>query len=52
MKYTNVDYPAITLYSRLQICGIINDHDKECTCHQHIVANYPTVNKRRDHEVL
>ena len=50
---------AITIYSHLrreasplgQACGIINDHDKECPCWQKIVNDYPTVNKRRDHEV-
>jgi len=43
---------AVTIYSHLQACGIICDHDKECPCYQHIVTNYPTVNKRRDHEVM
>lgn len=43
---------AVTIYLHLQACGTINDHDKECPCYQHIVANYPTVNKRRDHEVI
>ena len=50
---------AITIYSHLrreasplgQACGIINDHDKECPCWQKIVNDYPTVNKRRHHEV-
>ena len=37
------------LFMRLQM--IINDHDKECTCYQRIISEYPTVNKRRDHEV-
>ena len=49
----------VTIYSHLrreasplgQACGIINDHDKECPCWQKIVNDYPTVNKRRDHEV-
>ena len=43
---------AVTIYSHLQACGIINDHDKECPCRQKIVNDYPTVNKRRDHEVI
>ena len=41
----------ITVYSHLQACGIINDHDQDCPCYQRIVAAYPTVTKRRDHEV-
>jgi hypothetical protein len=43
---------AVTMYSHLQACGIINDHDKDCPCWQKIVNAYPTVNKRRDHEVM
>ena len=42
---------AVTIYSHLQACGIINDHDKDCPCYKSIVSGYPTVNKRRDHEV-
>ena len=42
---------AITIYSHLQACGIINDHDKDCPCYKKIINGYPTVNKRRDHEV-
>ena len=42
---------AVTIYSHLQACGIINDHDRECPCYQRIVSEFPTVNKRRDHEV-
>ena len=41
----------MTIYSHLQACGIINDHDKDCPCYRKIVSEYPTVNKRRDHEV-
>ncbi len=37
----------ITVYSHLQACGIINDHDKNCPRYQYIVANFPTVRKRR-----
>ncbi len=36
---------AITIYSHLQSCGIINDHDKECQFRQKIIDEYPTVNK-------
>ena len=42
---------AITIYSHLQACGIINDHDIDCDCYERIKTNYPTVNKRRDKEV-
>lgn len=38
---------AITLYSHLQACGIINDHDLECSCYEKIIKNYPVVMKRR-----
>jgi len=41
----------ITIYSHLQACGIINDHDEKCMCYKQIVGKYPTVNKRRDKEV-
>ena len=42
---------AITIYSHLQACGIINDHDIECGCHKKITENYPTVIKPRENEV-
>lgn len=42
---------AITIYSHLQACGIINDHDKDCPCYKRIVENNPTVNRRREKEV-
>ena len=42
---------AITIYSHLQACGIINDHDKECSCYQRIVREYPIVRMERDLEV-
>lgn len=42
---------AITIYSHLQACGIICDHDEACPCRKHIIENYPTVVKRRDKEV-
>ena len=34
---------AITVYSHLQACGIINDHDIGCPCYKKIVDNFPTV---------
>ena len=41
----------ITIYSHLQACGIINDHDEICDCYKRINKQYPTVNKRRDKEI-
>ena len=41
----------ITIYSHLQACGIINDHDEICDCYKRINEQYPTVNKRRDKEI-
>jgi len=40
----------VTIYSHLQACGIINDHDKDCACYQKINAAHPTVRKRRQNE--
>ena len=42
---------AVTIYSHLQACGIINDHDKDCPCYQNINEANLTVRKQRDHEV-
>ena len=38
---------TVTVYSHLQACGIINDHDKNCARYREIVSKYPTVKKRR-----
>ena len=38
---------AITIYSHLQACGIINDHDKNCPRYKYINDNFPTIKKRR-----
>ena len=38
---------TITMYSHLQACGIINDHDRNCPCYKKIVSKYPMVEKRR-----
>jgi DNA-3-methyladenine glycosylase I len=40
----------ITVYSHLQACGIINDHDKNCPRYRYINTHFPTVCKRRDAE--
>ena len=41
----------VTIYSHLQACGIINDHDKDCPCRKKILDGYPTVVRRREEEV-
>ncbi|WP_029319615.1 DNA-3-methyladenine glycosylase I [Butyrivibrio sp. AE3004] len=41
----------VTIYSHLQACGIINDHDVTCPCFAKINEENPTVKKRRDKEV-
>lgn len=42
---------AVTIYSHLQACGIINDHANDCPCYQKINASYPTIKMKPDHEV-
>jgi len=37
---------SITVYSHLQACGIINDHDRNCPRFRIINDRYPTVRKR------
>ena len=37
----------VTIYSHLQACGIINDHDGDCPCYKRIVNEFPTIRKRR-----
>lgn len=39
-----------TVYSLLQACGVINDHDKNCPRYKHINTHYPTVRKPADFE--
>ena len=39
-----------TIYSHLQACGIINDHDKNCPRRRYINTNFPTIKKHRDDE--
>ncbi len=41
----------VTIYSHLQACGIINDHDETCPCYKRINKIAETVVKRRDKEV-
>ena len=40
-----------TVYSHLQACGVINDHDCNCPCYARINAANPTVRWHRDEEV-
>ena len=41
----------VTIYSHLQACGIICDHDADCPCFRKIVSSCPTVRMCRDREV-
>ena len=41
---------AITVYSHLQACGIINDHDTDCPCYQKINGSFPTITKIDDQD--
>lgn len=40
----------VVIYSHLQACGIINDHDKNCPRYKILVDTYPTVNLPREGE--
>ena len=46
MKYMG----SITVYSHLQACGLINDHQESCFRYQEIVGMSDAVHKRRDKE--
>ncbi len=37
----------VVMYSHLQACGIINDHDKDCPCYKKIIERYPCIRKKR-----
>ena len=41
---------TITVYSHLQACGIINDHDRNCPRYAYINANFPTTKQKRCQE--
>lgn len=41
----------ITIYSHLQACGIINDHDENCPRRAYINEHYPTMCQKCDKEV-
>ncbi len=42
---------AITIYSHLQACGVINDHDESCPCFARINAAYPFRRVALDEEI-
>lgn len=42
---------AVTIYSHLQACGIINDHADDCPCYARINENWPTIRLAPDREV-
>ncbi len=33
----------VIIYSYLQACGMINDHEKDCICYQRIKNTYPCI---------
>lgn len=37
---------------KVQACGIINDHDRDCPCYRQINEAHPTIIIQRDHEVI
>ena len=37
----------VVVYSHLQACGIINDHDENCPRYDYVVKNFPTIRKKR-----
>lgn len=41
---------TITVYSHLQACGIINDHDRNCPRYKYIISHFPCTAKKRDQE--
>ena len=42
----------VTIYSHLQACGVINDHDQSCPCRERINRSHPTVTMPPDGEVF
>ncbi len=41
---------AVTIYSHLQACGVINDHAGDCPCYARINENWPTIRLAPDRE--
>ena len=46
MKYMG----SVTVYSHLQACGIVNDHQESCFRFSEILRMTDPVNKRRENE--
>lgn len=40
----------VVMYSHMQACGLINDHDKDCACYGRLIREYPTVRLERSRE--
>ncbi len=40
----------VTIYSHLQACGIINDHDEDCPCYSRLASEYPVARRPREGE--
>lgn len=43
---------SITVYSHLQACGIINDHESDCPRYSYINSHFPTVTLPPDDEIF
>ena len=41
---------TVTIYSHLQACGMVNDHDAECPCFHQINGRYPVIHLEPDNE--
>ena len=41
---------TVTIYSHLQACGMINDHDEDCPCFHRINTHYPVMYLQPDQE--
>lgn len=41
---------SVTVYSHLQACGIIHDHEEKCFRYQEIIKEHQIIRKRRDNE--
>ena len=42
----------ITVYSHLQACGIINDHDPDCPCGVRLLKAWPHQRRRADRDIF
>ncbi len=41
---------SVTVYSHLQACGMVNDHDAECPCFHRINGRYPVIHRKPEGE--